>query len=163
MKHFKYIRSDKVDTTGKRIFSGQLVSVHGRINQRELVEVLYEPDFGFRIQGNNFADAYDIKIEKDITRWQKLTGTIRFMMFNLFGYYREEKKGKGIELKNCAECNSKPTIKSFKGTTVILCKNNCMKSKIVVDRTKRGAKLEWNESVNIFLENMKISKLKNNS
>ncbi len=79
--NFKYIRSAQKDTTGKTIFSGQKVSVHGRINKRETVEVLFHPDYGFRIQGNNFADAYDIKIEKDISFINKLCGAFRFFFF----------------------------------------------------------------------------------
>jgi plastocyanin domain-containing protein len=81
----KYIRSKQKDVNGKTIYSGQLVSVHGRFNPREIVEVDFGVDFGFRIQGNNFADAYDIKIEKDITLLNKLCGSVRFLFYNLTG------------------------------------------------------------------------------
>lgn len=84
--NIKYVRSDKKDIKGKTIYSGQRVNVHGRINQRETVEVLYEPNFGFRIQGNNFADAYDIQIVKDINIIQKVSGAIVLFIFNVTGY-----------------------------------------------------------------------------
>lgn len=84
-KHFKFIRSNEKDVNGKTIYSGQIVSVYGRINPKEIVEVLFEPSFGFRIQGNNFADAYDVTVIKDITLLQKITGSIRYIVFNLFG------------------------------------------------------------------------------
>ena len=81
MKNFKYIRSTQKDINGKTIFSGQIVSTSRAIGTK----VFYEPDFGFRILGDNFADTYDIKIEKDITIIQKVIGTIKFAIFNLTG------------------------------------------------------------------------------
>ena len=84
MKNFKYIKSGHEDIEGNEIFSGQIVSVHGRINMRDQVEVYFYPDYGFRIQGNNFADAYYIKIEKDITMLQKIIGAIVFMWWSMF-------------------------------------------------------------------------------
>lgn len=85
MKRFKYIRSTKKDIAGKTIFSGQKVLAHGRINKEELVDVYFEPDFGFRIQGNNFADVYDILIVKDISILNKINGSLRFALFNMVG------------------------------------------------------------------------------
>lgn len=85
MANFKYIRSNTKDSNGKIIYSGQKVNCHGRINQRELVEVFYEPNFGFRVQGNNFADAYGIEIVKDINLFQKIKGSILFFIYNLTG------------------------------------------------------------------------------
>jgi hypothetical protein len=83
--NFKYIRSTQKDITGKTIYSGQHVSVHGRINKRDIVEVYFEPDYGFRIQGNNFADTYNIKIERDITLINKLKGIVMFALFSITG------------------------------------------------------------------------------
>lgn len=85
MKRFKYIRSNQKDIKGKTIYSGQKVNVNGRINPRQLQEVYFEPNFGFRVQGNNFADAYDIQIVSDINILQKIYGALRFAFFNLTG------------------------------------------------------------------------------
>ena len=90
MKNIKYIRSGQKDISGKIIYSGQKVYVHGRINPRELVEVYFEPDYGFRIQGNNFADAYDIKIEKDIKWYHKIMGIFSFIRYTIHGFKIKE-------------------------------------------------------------------------
>lgn len=84
--NFKYIRSTQKDIKGNTIFSGQKVAVHGRMNKRDIVEVYFEPDYGFRIQGNNFADAYDIIIINDITLLNKIQGAFRFCWFIITGY-----------------------------------------------------------------------------
>ena len=89
MRNFKGIRSGKKDIKGKEIFSGQVVSVHGRINNREIVEVFFEPAFGFRIQGNNFADVYYIKIESDISIFSKICGMFKFSFYSIFGGCRD--------------------------------------------------------------------------
>lgn len=84
--NIKYVRSNKMDVNGKTIYSGQKVGVHGRINKRDVVEVLFEPNYGFRIQGNNFADAYDIQVIEDINIFQKFAGALVLFVFNLTGY-----------------------------------------------------------------------------
>lgn len=84
--NIKYVRSNQKDVKGKTIYSGQLVNVHGRINPRETQEVLYEPNFGFKVQGNNFADAYDIHIVKDINLFQKIHGSLVLFVFNITGF-----------------------------------------------------------------------------
>lgn len=120
-KYFKYIRSGEKDITGKTIYSGQIVSVHGRINQRQKVRVLFEPSFGFRIQGNNFADAYDIKIETDISLINKISGAIKFAIFNITGYYKKPK----VELFKsvCPFCDEIPKIIKEKRIYQVQCKN----------------------------------------
>ena len=83
MKNFKYIRSTQKDIYDYPIYSGQIVS-YGRFSGSS-AEVKFTPDYGFRISGDNFADRPGLRIEKDITFWQKLLGTIKFAIFNLTG------------------------------------------------------------------------------
>jgi hypothetical protein len=90
--NFKGIRANEKTQKGETIYSGQIVKVHGRINAVENQEVYFEPNHGFKVQGNNFADAYMIEVVKDISWMDKLLGTISFALYSIFGFYRNPQK-----------------------------------------------------------------------
>lgn len=148
--YFKYIRSTEKDITGKAIYSGQMVSVHGRINKRQTVEVRFEPNHGFRIQGNNLVDAYDIEVEKDISHINKITGAIKFSLFTIFGYYKRKKYS--IEALPCPKCDNTPVqLKYLSRSKSIQCRNVlCFTGEPTIQgigNTKEEAVLSWNRQV----------------
>jgi hypothetical protein len=81
--NFKGIKSNCKSECGKVIRSGQKVKVHGRINKLEVCEVFFEPNHGFKIQGNNLADAYVIEVVKDTSLIDIFLGNIRFLFFSI--------------------------------------------------------------------------------
>lgn len=81
--NWKGIKSNCKSDCGKTIRSGQMVKVHGRINKLEVCEVLFEPNHGFSIQGNNLADAYVIQVVKQTNIIDFVLGNIRFFIFSI--------------------------------------------------------------------------------
>lgn len=67
---------------GRLIVSGQIVLCHGRINSVDPCEVFFHPDFGFKIQGNNLADAYVTGIIVEVGFWASLFGNIKLLLYN---------------------------------------------------------------------------------
>lgn len=81
--NFKGIKSNYKDKFGNIIRSGQKVDVHGRINPLETCEVLFEPNHGFRVQGNSLADVTIIKVVEDVPWYVSLIGNLKFLFFSL--------------------------------------------------------------------------------
>lgn len=79
----EYIRSGKRDKNGKAIYSGQIVKCNGLFRPTYETKVSFNPTYGFRFGGNNYADAQNIEIIKDITKWQKFIGGIKLLVFNI--------------------------------------------------------------------------------
>jgi hypothetical protein len=82
--NFKGIKSTVKSECGRTIVSGQKVICHGRINPPEVCEVFFEPNHGFRIQGNNLADAYVTKIVSNPTLIERAKGVALFAAYCLF-------------------------------------------------------------------------------
>ena len=85
--NFKGIKSTSFANDGTRLVSGQKVICCGRINQNQLVEVFFEPSYGFMIQGNNLSDAYVSLVVEDVPLWAKIKGNFRLLAYNLFNFY----------------------------------------------------------------------------
>jgi hypothetical protein len=81
--NFKGIKSTFKSSDGKTIYSGQIVKSHGVIRKLSQSEVLFKPDFGFKIEGNNLADAYVTEIVKNITFFTKILGSIKLLIYNI--------------------------------------------------------------------------------
>jgi hypothetical protein len=81
--NFIGIKSNYKSDCGKNIRSGQMVKVHGRINKLEICEVFFEPNHGFKIQGNNLTDAYVIEVVKEPTLIRVILGNLRFFFFSI--------------------------------------------------------------------------------
>lgn len=83
--NFKGIRSNAKADDGTVIRSGQRVLYHGRIDGPQVVEVMFEPNYGFKINGNNLADAYVTEVISQPNALVALWGILRHTWFNLFG------------------------------------------------------------------------------
>ena len=83
MKNFKGIKSTVKANDGKIIRSGQIVISHGRIAAVEKVEVFFEPNHGFKIQGNNLVDAYVMEVVRDVSMLDAIIGNIKLLKHNL--------------------------------------------------------------------------------
>lgn len=81
--NFKGIKSNCKSDCGKTIRSGQKVKVHGRISGLEVCEVFFEPNHGFKIQGNNLADAYVVGVVEDVGFIDGVFGCLRFFFFSI--------------------------------------------------------------------------------
>lgn len=81
--NFKGIKSNYKDKFGNVIRSGQKVRVHGRINQLETCEVFFEPNHGFKVQGNNLADAIIVEVVENVPWYVSLIGNLKFLFFSL--------------------------------------------------------------------------------
>lgn len=86
--NFKGIRADSKTEKGEQLFSGQIVKVRGKINPLQEKEVFFEPNYGFRVQGNNLSDAYIIEVVKDVSFVDKFFGTLTFFIYSIFGFFR---------------------------------------------------------------------------
>lgn len=87
MRHnFKGIRSTQKSESGQTIMSGQkvIVTTHLNRNKRES-EVLFGPDYGFEIEGNNLADAWVREIISQPKTIDRIKGNLQFFYFNIFG------------------------------------------------------------------------------
>lgn len=80
---FKGIKSNVKAEDGKIIRSGQKVKMHGRFSSARIEEVIFEPNHGFKISGENLADAYVLEVVKQVSIWDRIIGNIKFFFFSL--------------------------------------------------------------------------------
>jgi len=82
---FKGIRASYNNEIGEPIISGQIVEVYGRLAPRETHEIYFEPNHGFRVQGNNLSDAIITKVVKDVRLKDRIIGNLQFLKFSILG------------------------------------------------------------------------------
>jgi len=98
--NFKGIKSTQFAEDGQRIVSGQKVMCYGRINPLELVEVTFCTDHGFRIQGNNLADAYITKVINQPSLYERIKGNIKLLYHNLWTHKVEKEDNCYLTINN---------------------------------------------------------------
>lgn len=83
--YFKGIKSTEKSECGRSIRSGQLVEVYGRASPLGQYEVEFEPNHGFKINGNNLTDSFVTRVIKQPSLADTLRGNIDFLIYSLFG------------------------------------------------------------------------------
>ena len=69
---------------GEPIISGQTVIARSRLSPPTEHKVEFRPDFGFKIGGNNLADAEVMEILKQPSTVDRIFGPLGFALYNIF-------------------------------------------------------------------------------